>query len=78
MSDEPSAREVAEASAEVAAVVEALAPEPDVYISSELGPTPVDAMHPEWARNASAAVKRGDRPIEPRGVTKALDKRGRQ
>lgn len=78
MSDQPSAREVAESAAELAAVVEALAPTPKVYVSSERGPTSIDRMDPTWAGRAAKAVERGDRPIEPRGVAKELRKRSHE
>jgi hypothetical protein len=79
MSDnEPTAQEVAEAAGELAAVVEALAPAPDTYVSAERGPTAIQEMNPVWAGRAADAVRRGERPIEPRGVEKELRKRARE
>jgi hypothetical protein len=82
MSHDPglSEREVAQAAAEVAAVTAAVARElaPNTYVSRRRGPVPIEAMSPVWATHAAAAVKRGDRPEDPRSVVKPLEIQARK
>ncbi len=78
MTDEPSAQEVAEAAAEVAAVAAALQA-PDEYNSRERGPgIPIESMAPVWAGRAADAVVRGDRPEDSPRVIAPLRKRARE
>jgi hypothetical protein len=72
--DNPSAAEIAAASVEIAAVLQAAA-SPSTYISTEKGPVEVSSMDPTWAKRAERAVIEGRRPLNvPRMVT-SLDRR---
>ncbi len=74
MTDRPSEQEIAEASAELAAISAAAiaAQPPDTYVSRERGPVPIAAMDSVWAERAAKAVQRGDRPEDPRSVIPPL------
>lgn len=81
MADQPTPQEVAEAAAEVAAVeaaISAAASRPDVYVSRERGPVPIESMHPTWAGRAANAVKEGRRPEDRPAVVKPLERRARE
>jgi hypothetical protein len=78
MSDEPSAQEIAEAAAEVAAVAAALEG-PAVYHSREKGPELVEGpagLNPTHADRAAKAVQRGDRSASP-ATLRALKRQAR-
>ncbi len=72
------AEDIAQAAAEVGAVVAALQPTPDTYISQRRGPTDIDSMDPTWAERAAHAVEEGRRPLNRPSVVGPLERRAHE